>query len=541
MKIKSIALKDFKRFTDFQVADIPASVKLVVLVGPNGSGKTSLFEAFNYLYNELRGSVQYDQNYHCKVGGSVTASWSALRQRINLEIHDVNLVEERGREERKKRFYFRTAYRHEADFSISTISKVSSILDDNRHPGYLLMGETRVSDNYQRIVAETVADIYRVGDENKTIGSVRERIIGKAKAAIANVFEGLSLNGPGDPMNDGTFLFQKGNAVDFRYKNLSGGEKAAFDLLLDFIIKSEVYNDTVYCIDEPELHMHSRLQGRLLQELYSRLPDRSQLWISTHSVGMLHQAKKLFDLDNNSVAFIDFHEQNFDEKVVLSPSKPNREFWRRIFGVAIDELADLLAPNTIVFCEGRLGADRGNRPFGFDPRAYRQIFGGTKSDVEFCALGGDKDVSTVATLITSSLSHVLPAVKFFNLLDRDDRSNQEIELAEKSGNRILSLRDLENYLWDDEILRKLCENAGKRDKAQEILDKKNSLIGGLEKMGRPTDDIKYISGDLYNFVKTTLSLNKCGNNAREFAISTLAPLVTSDTNIYKKLDADIFG
>lgn len=48
MKIKSIDLIKFKRFTQLQIVDIPKTAKLVILVGPNGSGKTSLFEAFNF-------------------------------------------------------------------------------------------------------------------------------------------------------------------------------------------------------------------------------------------------------------------------------------------------------------------------------------------------------------------------------------------------------------------------------------------------------------------------------------------------------------
>ena len=42
MKIKKIELNNFKRFTHLSVEDIPETTKLVVLVGPNGSGKTSM-------------------------------------------------------------------------------------------------------------------------------------------------------------------------------------------------------------------------------------------------------------------------------------------------------------------------------------------------------------------------------------------------------------------------------------------------------------------------------------------------------------------
>jgi recombinational DNA repair ATPase RecF len=46
MKLASIRLQDFKRFTDVTIRGLPESTKLVVLVGANGSGKSSLFEAF---------------------------------------------------------------------------------------------------------------------------------------------------------------------------------------------------------------------------------------------------------------------------------------------------------------------------------------------------------------------------------------------------------------------------------------------------------------------------------------------------------------
>ena len=59
----------------------------------------------------------------------------------------------------------------------------------------------------------------------------------------------------------GSFRFSKGNVADFHYKNLSGGEKAAFDVILDVFVKRDEATEAVFCIDEPELHVATALQG----------------------------------------------------------------------------------------------------------------------------------------------------------------------------------------------------------------------------------------------------------------------------------------
>ena len=38
MRIKSVRLKNYKRFTELAIADLPETARLVVLVGPNGTG-----------------------------------------------------------------------------------------------------------------------------------------------------------------------------------------------------------------------------------------------------------------------------------------------------------------------------------------------------------------------------------------------------------------------------------------------------------------------------------------------------------------------
>ncbi len=46
MRIKSIELERFRRFTKLKIENLPETAKLVILAGPNGSGKTTFAESY---------------------------------------------------------------------------------------------------------------------------------------------------------------------------------------------------------------------------------------------------------------------------------------------------------------------------------------------------------------------------------------------------------------------------------------------------------------------------------------------------------------
>lgn len=544
MKIKSLHLKDFKRFTDLTIQDVPESAKLVVLVGPNGSGKSSLFEAFNVYLARTKNTQSFDRDYHLKFSPDLTdvsQSWASLFQenKISIEFHDhAGLSWQQPQESDKNAFYIRSCYRHEADFSLSSIQKQGNILEDERRPPYLISSDSRVSDNYQRIVAGSLADLYDQRFDNTLVREVRERLIGSIRDSLLRVLPGVELLGPGNPMEDGTFLFKKGQSLDWRYKNLSGGEKAAFDLLLDFVIKTEKFNNTVFCIDEPEVHMHTEVQGPLLQEMLHKLPPDCQLWIATHSIGMMRAAKNLNASNPGTVAFLDFGGHDFDQAVELVPSTTDREFWKKNFNVAIGDLADLVAPRSIFFCEGSRNSTRNNQ---FDAKCFQTIFAAEFPDVAFVSLGGASEVESNSILVSSVFEQVLAGVQLGKVIDRDARTPTEIAEAQGKGICVLSRRHIEGYLFDDEILEKLCREQGQNQNWPSLQAAKNQALRDSVGRGNPNDDYKSIGSQLHNQVRRLLGLNQSGSRVDAFCTDILAPLVTPETQTYQQLKTDIFG
>ena len=239
-----------------------------------------------------------------------------------------------------------------------------------------------------------------------TAGEIVGGLVGAIAEPLARLLPGLTFEGPSlDPLAGGTFEFSKGTVSRYAYKMLSGGEKAVFDLLLDFAVKREILNDTVYCVDEPELHVNASIHGLLLEEIVGLLPDGCQLVIATHSAGMLATARAMYDADPRSVAFLDFDSLNMDKPVELTPATPDRAFWRRQLTIAFGNFADLLAPARVVLCEGE-PLRRNTRRASFDARCMTSIFGDQMPDTSFISVGSSEEVE--ARIVFSSQTALPP-------------------------------------------------------------------------------------------------------------------------------------
>lgn len=386
MRIRSIRLKGYKRFTNLKIEGIPDTAKLVILVGPSGSGKSSLFEAIN-AWGKDHGSVSYDTEYHKKDGQPASSRSNMSFSSLGVTIEAGNPPSNLG-----EACYIRSAYRHTSKFNVTTMQEIDESEYGRQAGRNFSESDSEVQRNYVRIYRKMVKEIFN--PEVITNVDIREEVIGLVRDSLQSIFPDLRLHSLEDPEGKGTFYFEKGAAKKYNYVNLSGGEKAAFDLLLDFIIRRKFYSNAAMCIDEPEVHMGLSAQGKLLKVLYELIPEKSQLWLGTHSIGILRASKKILEENPGKVVFLDFSGHNFDKKVKMKPiTEPNRELWQKLHESVLEDLSGLLAPERIIVCESD------PKRAAFDARCYNKIFAKNHPDVLFVSAGGKGELDKIIPIL----------------------------------------------------------------------------------------------------------------------------------------------
>ena len=517
MKIESIHLKDFKRFKNLTISGLPESAKLIVLVGPNGCGKSSVFDG-------IYGKTQYNATNSY---GGIDGRYYDRRPEHSDFHHAIDSVDVTfhnkqpdNQTEWRKSVYARSAYRNDPVSSIGKIATLGPALEEVRiHK--MIDNDQATGLNYTRLVSQALDDLFENAEGSMTVEKFREKILADIGDAILELFPTLKLYGLGKPsVKNATFLFNKGEINKFTYENLSGGEKAAFDLILDLVIKRREYDDTVFCIDEPESHIGLKIQQKLLRILYKLIPDNCQLWIGTHSIGMMRETYRLQCQEPDKVVFLNFHELDFDKPQEIKPAQMNRALWEKIHSVSLDDLADLVFPDTLYLCES-------TPEKSFDADCYNTIFSEKYPNVKFVSIGSKTDVKRIAV----SFKKEMPNLNIIPVRDRDQMSEAEVKQDRSEGVKILSRTCIEKYLLDDEVLAAFCT-------------KHNFPINVLNEIKKIRDTNKNEPKRTCQNIRTHLvNLNRSlqiGDNREAFLKYSLAPLLSSDMLVYKELKQDIF-
>lgn len=504
----------FKRFGSLEVGALTENCRLVVLVGPNGSGKSSIFEAL-LAWSKSAGKQQQGNvpiEYYSSDGTAGQAQVELWEQ-----------VQAPGR-----RVHIRTAYRNTPDVLTNRVSKVAPV-DETVLTNRMIDDDKSLAAHYQRVVGlilPILSDLHGDGAE-QSLQAARD-VMTPVADSVQRLFPSLSYASLGNPTDGGSFFFNRDGERNFRFENLSGGEKSAFDLLLDAHVVRQTVGDVLYAVDEPEAHVNPAIQGALLEELLQVLGEGSQVWVATHSVGMMKKAFELAQSDPGSVNFLDLTEVTGPAPAVhLQPVDPSRSFVRRAMAVALDTLVDLQAPDHLVLCEGDASSDKNP---AFDEHVYRRIFGQVELSTEFISCGGKAELGAAERLAMA----ISPGSTVRRLRDRDQLTAESRAqmLADDASLRILSKFSLESYLLEDDVLDALVQSRG-GDAA--LL--RQARDGAVSPDGSP----KAALGAVYEEAKSSLeNREQLGENKWQFARGVLAPLIVPGRPTFELLHTEVF-
>lgn len=531
MKIKTLHLVKYKRFADLTINLGDNPKRIVALVGPNGCGKSSVFDAMLFLnnaYDHIGGTSGKDYHYH------------SLEKRPDYRVNNINIEFDNGdfaqvRElkmtegKQKTIFSFRSSFRYNSVLNVTETKAVSDIVNNDFGASSASDIDQRIDQNYRRL---NIKYNRYLNDIDCKPSEAKVHIIGELNNAISNCLM-LRIDNLGNiESNQGTIFFRKDDTPDpFEYNVLSAGEKEVVDILLDLYLRKDEYVDSIYIIDEPELHLNTAIQRKLLVEINKMVPENCQIWVATHSIGFL---RALQDELGGVSQIIEFKEENrwASESYILEPMIKSRNNWRIIFKTALDDLTGLVSPKRIIYCEGRAEPTISGGERGLDAIVYNTIFGEKYPETLFVSSGGNTELDQRSTIAISILSKVFSDVEIWVLKDRDMASGKDVSetnrqeyLRKFPNHRVLKRFEIENYLYDKEVLKKYCEAKSK------IFDEPSYDVFVSDITNQ---HIKDSTGRIKEFCNIHESIN-----AEKFK-KALAEVIEPTMEVYRELEGVIF-
>ncbi|WP_444665801.1 AAA family ATPase [Cereibacter changlensis] len=463
MFITKLRLKNgYKRFHDLTIdlGDKPA--RIVALVGPNGCGKSSVLDGILHhasAYQRIGQHTNRDASYHSMTG--LNSSYQDVEIYFGAEQFRDAYTRITDNGNSNTILSFRSPYRYNSQLKIAETRSVPAIGLNSYGASDASSLDAKMEDNYRRLYA--VYNRYR-DDNDVRPSEAKAKIIGDLNASIRNCLD-LEIASLGNVEgNQGTLYFKKADhPKNFEFDVLSSGEKEVVDLLLDLYLRKDDYNDTIFLIDEPELHINTSIQGNLLIEIDRLIGADCQIWITTHSIGFL---RALQNQMKDKCQIIRFRPDSnlAAEPAVLTPVEAGPSTWRDLFSIALDDLAHLVSPSVIIYCEGRAEPGPGGRERGMDAQAFNNIFAQSRPDVLFTSSGGNTEPDQRSAIAIAVIGKVFPTLEILVLKDRDMASGKFTSEADRKiylktnaqNHRVLIRWEIENYLYDKEVLMAYC-------------------------------------------------------------------------------------
>jgi len=534
MKVKKVRLKNgYRRFHDLTIDLGATPQRIVALVGPNGCGKSSVMDGMLFIHNahgQIGNKGPKDYNYH-SMSGNPSYDWRNIELEFDegpyRTVRDIKLKE--GKD--KTLFSLRSPYRYNNNLKVPESRATSELRLNNYGASASSDLEDKMEENYRRLYIKY--DRY-LNKEDCKPSEAKTKIIGDLNSSISNCLD-LEIVSIGNiEASEGTLYFTKSDySSNFEFNVLFSGEKEVVDILLDLYLRKEEYNDSIFLIDEPELHINTAIQKKLLLEINRLIGPKCQIWIATHSIGFLRALQE--DLkDECQIIHFEGDKNWASEAQTLYPIKKSRSNWKTIFETALDDLTGLVSPKRIIYCEGRDKPGKNGEEKGFDAKVFNNIFSEKHHDTLFISSGGNTELDQRSEIALAILTKVFSDIEIWVLKDRDvssgkpnDENDRQVYLKTNSENyRILRRWEIENYLFDKEVLKKFCSLNGLTfDEA--AYDKFVTNI--------VDENVKDEINRIKNYCGITTSIN-----AEKFKLQ-LSEIITEDMGVYKDFEESIFN
>ncbi len=452
MRITKVHLQNFKRFTDLTIDQIPESAKLVLLIGANGSGKSSVFDALKFVGRPTSPFNTFSPPFYKKNEIDFSVNIISSDDRI---FSYASAIKKKASSESDFKLIGRTSNRIVP--KIRNKAELERIAFDGDAPETSIDEDTRFTNDvfmYMQNIDNALREPIFRGESADTL-QIFKQSIEPLNNSLLNIFGGtnettiqIAEYQNATPQATGKLIFRKGNSK-INYDLLSHGEKQIVILLLNFIVRHEYYDDAIIFIDEMDVHLNTSLQYRLLEEIVKVwIPNNCQLWTASHALGFIDYAKK-----SEQAAIIDFDNLDFDTPQILLPqSKESLD----VYDIAIPKevLFDILEGKRLIFCENT------------DAVYYNVL---NIPDTIFLGKSNSADVFSIVKRDTRGQS----------LRDRDFLSDSEIDKLKElyPNHHILRYYSFENYLYHPNNLDELnLKEFVRVEYVNEITEQKNNKL-----------------------------------------------------------------
>lgn len=335
MKVQSIQLKYFKKFRDYELdftdSETGLARNLIVLIGMNGAGKTSILQAIAATLGEATGRLQRLSElewpgFNYELLGS---NWGKFEPEVNLKVQfsneelqsvqefqqklenmgrnlyppdEQNIVTLKWRNQKVEADTAAELFQFKGRQCAKQLLRAEGFNVFERVGTVLWYTEQRTSTSLTtedpnrklEITDDTLRDRlskWRQFHQDVVSGKIeklrpgQKDLYAEIEKLYQTVFPERSFEGPvlregvDDILSEPWFYLYDGKN-QYEISEMSGGERATFPMLMDFA--SWNIHNSVILIDEIELHLHPPMQQALLRAL-TKLGKNNQFIITTHS------------------------------------------------------------------------------------------------------------------------------------------------------------------------------------------------------------------------------------------------------------------